>query len=120
MAKILLIEDDQQLTSMYRKKLTHEGYDVVIAATAKEGLSFLQSENVDLVILDIMLPGGLNGFDVLETMKKDNAYSKIPVLILTNLDSEEKVAKEIGVTDYLVKANTTPTQLVERIQKILH
>lgn len=118
--KILLIEDDQQLTTLYQEKLIHEGFEVVNAVTAKEGLAALQSGEPDLVILDIMLPGGLNGFDVLETMKKDNKLSKIPVLILTNLDSEEKVAKEIGVTDYLVKANTTPTQIVEKIRNILH
>lgn len=119
MAKILLIEDDTLLQKLYQGKLADEGFKVVVTEKGKEGLQLVKTNGFDLIILDIMLPGGINGFDVLEVLKKDKALSQIPVIILTNLESEEKVAREIGAADYLIKVKVTPQQIVERVKKIL-
>ncbi|OGM04169.1 hypothetical protein A2715_05215 [Candidatus Woesebacteria bacterium RIFCSPHIGHO2_01_FULL_39_32] len=118
--KILIVEDDIQTQRVYHNKLTSEGYAVVLAATGKEGVFTAKKIRPDLVILDIMLPGtGMNGFDVLENMKKDQELKNIPVLVLTNLDTEERVAKEIGANEYLVKANVSIDEVAERVNKRL-
>lgn len=119
MAAILLIEDDKLLQELYKGKLADEGYEVMLAADGKKGLSLIKSQKFDLILLDIMLPGGINGFDVLESLKKDKTQQDIPVIVLTNLESEEKVAREIGATDYFIKAKVTPNQIVDRIKEIL-
>lgn len=119
MAKILLIEDDNLLQKLYQGKLTDEGFEVVVTDDGKKGLSLVKSGNFDLILLDIMLPGGINGFDVLESLKKDEILRQIPVIVLTNLDCEEKIAREIGAVDYFIKAKVTPAQIIAKIKEIL-
>jgi DNA-binding response OmpR family regulator len=119
MKKILLVEDDDILQRMYQKRLQSEGYEVIQARDGKTGLSLAKSDQPDLILLDIMLPGGLNGFDVLEQLKRDQKTKDIAVLVLTNLDSEEKVAKEIGASGYLVKVNTKPDQVIVKVNELL-
>ena len=119
MKKILIIEDDISLFKAYQEMFKLEGILVIGATTAQEGLTLVKSEKPDLIILDIMLPGGKNGFDVLEELKRNSATQKIPVVISTNLDSEEKVAKEIGVCDYIVKANTTKDEVMKLVMNCL-
>jgi len=119
MKKILIIEDDEILVRMYQKRLISEGYDVIEARDARTGLTQAQTKKPDLILLDIMLPGGMNGFDVLEQLKQDESTKDSPVLILTNLESEEKVAKEIGATGYLVKVNAKPDQVIAAINELL-
>jgi len=116
---ILIIEDEQQIVEIYNNKFSELGVNIDIAQTGKEGLNLARKEP-DLIILDIMLPGGLNGFDVLSTLKRDETLKKIPVLILTNLDDEQKLtALDLGAFDYLVKANTPIKEIVEKIRSIL-
>lgn len=117
MKKILIIEDDSQVQQIYQKKLTAEGFEVVQAFTGKEGLALVKPVPPDLIILDIILPGGMNGFDVMEQLKRDPSHAAIPVIVLTNLDSEEKVAKTIGANDYIVKANTSLDKVIEIVKK---
>lgn len=117
MKKVLLIEDNQYTKKLYEEKLTSEGFEVVSSINAENGLVLAKDESPDIILLDIMLPGGMNGFDVLEQLKKDERLSNIPVIVITNLDSEEKVAKDIGVTDYVVKANIELNDLIEKIKK---
>jgi DNA-binding response OmpR family regulator len=119
MVKVLLIEDDDLLQELYKGKLTDEGFEVVVVSNGKKGLDLIKSDGFSLILLDIMLPGGINGFDVLEIIKKDKVLSKIPVIVLTNLASEEKVAREIGVVDYFIKAKVSSGQVVDRIKEVL-
>jgi DNA-binding response OmpR family regulator len=116
MKKILLIEDDLDLQRVYSQKLEHEGFQVVLAQDATQGLYSAKSDKPNLILLDIMLPGKMNGFELLETFKKDNELKKIPVIVLTNLDTEKSIAEKIGATDYLVKANTDLDALVEEVK----
>ena len=117
--KILIIEDDEILVRMYTQLLTGKQYNVVSAHDGKTGLILAQSEKPDLILLDIMLPGGMNGFDVLEKLKQDNKSRSIPVLVLTNLDSEEKTAREMGAQYYLIKADNPPEKVLEIIRELL-
>lgn len=95
------------------------GYGVISAATANDGIVLAKEKKPSLIILDIMLPGGKNGFDALESLVGDSDTAKIPVLVLTNLDSEKDVALQIGAKDYLVKANSSIEQVVEKVKQLV-
>lgn len=116
---ILVVEDDQQIQRLYGDALRKHQFAVAAATTVKEALAVLFRQKIDLIILDIMLPGGMNGFDLLEKVKNQSQFAKIPVIVLTNLDGEEKVARDIGVNDYVVKANTTVKEIIEKVNHCL-
>lgn len=117
--KILLVEDDLDIQRVYSQKLQSEGYDVTLSIDASHALQILESERPDIILLDIMLPGAMNGFDALQHIKQDQRYKDIPVLMLTNLDTEKDEALKIGAADYLIKANTDLPVLVEKIKSLL-
>ena len=119
MKKICIIEDDQKVQKIYQEALTKAGYQAIAYSDAKTGLMALHNETPDLLLLDIMLPEGMNGFDVLEEMKRDDKLKNVPVIVLTNLDSERKVAEEIGANDYLVKAETTIDQILTKVASLV-
>ena len=115
--KILLVEDDKVLSQMYQDKLSRQGFDIVSADTGSKSLTMLKSFIPDIILLDIMLPGGMNGFDILQIIKKDPKLMKIPVIVLTNLDTEKNTALDLGATDYVVKSDVVLTELVKIIKK---
>ncbi|OGK11924.1 hypothetical protein A2954_06520 [Candidatus Roizmanbacteria bacterium RIFCSPLOWO2_01_FULL_37_12] len=115
--KILLVEDDKVLAQMYQDKLSVQGFDVIGVDTGKKALTILKSYTPDIILLDIMLPGGMNGFDVLQILKKDEKLKKIPVIVLTNLDSEKNTALDLGATAYIIKSDTPLEDLVGLIKK---
>lgn len=117
MKKLLVIEEDTTFFKAYQEMFRLEKINVIGAATGQEGLRLVQQEKPDVILLDIMLPGGMNGFDVLETLKKTLETHHIPVIVMTNLDSEERVAREIGACDYLVKANATKDEIVKLVME---
>lgn len=120
MSKILIIEDDDFLRSLAVTKLEKEGFTVSMAANGQEGLSLVQSVMPDLLILDLMLPI-MSGFDVLEKMKSDDATKHIKVIVFSNLGEESDIKKclDMGANDYLVKANFTLDELVEKIKGLV-
>lgn len=119
--KILIVEDDKFLSELISTKLAKEGYEVSIALDGETGLDKAIKEKPDIVLLDILLPG-ISGFEVLEKLKKheDAAVKNIPVLILSNFGQESKVQQglSLGAVDYLVKANFTTGEIVEKIRSI--
>jgi len=116
MSKILIVEDDTVLVDAYKSLFAKEGLDVISSVTGQEALAKVKNERPDLILLDIMLPGGMNGFDVLEILKRFEDTKNIPVLVMTNLDAEEEVAKKIGAEDYFVKVNTPVDEVVRRVK----
>lgn len=118
MKTILIIEDDLSQLGVLKTKLTPT-YRVLTALEAKIGWNILLKEHPDLLLLDIMLPGGMNGFDLLQQLKNDATVKDIPVIVLTNLDTEETTMRNIGVADYLVKANTTMDAIAAKIDRLL-
>ena len=115
--KILLVEDDKVLAQMYQDKLAHQGFDVVGADTGSKALTVLKSYKPDVILLDIMLTGGMNGFDILRILQHDQSLKDIPVIVLTNLDSEKKTALELGVKAYIIKTQTPLEELVNLVKK---
>lgn len=88
MAKILIVEDDETLVKMYKRKLEHEGFEVAAAYSGGEGLIAAPKEMPDLILLDIMMPA-VDGFEVIRKLKQENKTNKIPIVILTNLGTSE-------------------------------
>ena len=96
MKTILIVEDDQQTLDLYTQTLASSEITIISSNNAVEGFDALMKHKPDLVILDIMLPGGSNGFDLLEQIKRDPGTKDIPVLVLTNLDSEKNASISMG------------------------
>ena len=119
-AKILLIEDDTTLSKMYERKFTTDGFEVVTAFDGIEGLAKTTSEKPDLVLLDIMLPK-LDGLAVFKKMRSQTETFNTPVILLTNFGQEDTVMEcfKLGAVDYLLKADVTPQQVVEKVEKFL-
>lgn len=118
--KILIIEDDPFLQSMYVTKLEASGYEVVSEEDGAKGFSSAQSEKPDLILLDILLPGK-DGFEILEELKQDADAEKIPVILLTNLGQRKDIERglELGAVDYLIKAHFTPSEVIAKIESVL-
>ncbi len=120
MKKILVIEDDKFLRELISQKLIKEGYDIAEAVDGEKGVKKVKEEKPDLVLLDLILPG-IDGFEVLSRVKKDPFLAQIPVIILSNLGQKEDIEKglKIGAADYLIKAQFTPDEIVEKIKNVL-
>lgn len=121
MAKVLIIDDDPLLLTMYEQKFRRDGYEVATALTGGEGLAKIREENPTVVLLDIMMPK-ISGLEVLEAMKKDPKIRDIPVILLTNLArGEEDIERglELGAIAYLVKNQTRPSQVVAKVKELL-
>ncbi|OIP78876.1 MAG: response regulator [Parcubacteria group bacterium CG2_30_45_37] len=119
--KILVIEDDAMISSMYKTKFAADGFAVAIAGDGEAGLKLARQKKPDIIMLDVILPR-LDGFSVLEELKKDSATKDIPVIMLTNLGTEEDKVKgeKLGAVDYLVKASLTPGQVSQKIKTALN
>jgi DNA-binding response OmpR family regulator len=118
--KIVLIEDDNMLREMYQTKLRSDGFNVLSADNGGDGWKMVEKEVPDLVLLDIILPQ-LDGFSVLELIKKTKQTKDVKVVMLTNLGTEEdhKKGEAMGAVDYLIKANMTPDQVSKVASKYL-
>ncbi len=117
---ILLVEDSPELQQSYNDLLSSEQYLVEVVSTGTAALTALQQKTPDLILLDIMLPGGMNGWDVLKHIRAQAATQNTPVIVLTNLSSENQVARELGATSYVVKANTPADELLKLIKHLLY
>jgi DNA-binding response OmpR family regulator len=117
---LLIIEDDDFLRSLAVSKLEKEGFKVLMAADGQEGLNLAQEHNPSLIILDLMLPV-MSGFEVLEQLKANDTTKSSKVIIFSNLgeDADIKKCLDLGANDYLVKANFTLDELVEKIKSLL-
>lgn len=119
--KILIVEDEETLQRALVEFLTAENFTVVSAVDGESGLALAKSEMPDLVLLDIILPK-LDGYEVLEGLKKDAATRNIPVILLTNLESTEDIQRAFdkGATTYLVKSDYRLEDVVKKIKETLH
>lgn len=118
--KILIAEDDDFMRNMYESKLSMEHFEVVPVVNGEDAVKTLNTEKIDLVLLDIMMPK-LNGFEVLSWIRNQRNLKKIPVILLTNLSEGDQVQKglSLGANDYIVKAQFTPEEVVEKIKKYI-
>ena len=119
MARILLVEDEELLRKMYRKKL-ELAFEVETAADGEEGLAKAREFKPDLILLDIVMPK-LNGMEVLKKIKADPVINWIPVIMLTNLATGAAIQEclEAGSQGYIIKSDSTPSKLLQDVKKFL-
>ncbi len=119
--KILIIEDESSLQASLKEFLSLENFETIGAFNGEEGVELAIKECPDLILLDIILPKK-NGFEVLEEIKKNEKTKKIPVILLTNLESPDDVTKafEMGVTTYLVKSSYSLEDIVKKIKETIN
>ncbi len=117
--KILVIEDDPDITEMVEYNLTEEGYETISASDGRAGVELAGESRPDLIILDIMLPV-MDGFEVCRALKSDRVTVDIPIIILSakSQETDKVLGLELGADDYVTKP-FSPRELVARIRAIL-
>jgi CheY-like chemotaxis protein len=118
--KILLAEDDAFIMEIYAMKLKAEGYEVATAHDGEEAVQLAKKSIPNLIILDILMPK-MDGRDVLKFLKSDGKLKTIPVVILTNVGEQDSIDEilKLGASDYLIKSNFTPDEVVEKVKKFI-
>ncbi len=119
MYRVLIIEDEPAYSKILAETFTKEQFAVTVAKDVKEGILEVVKNHFDAILLDIMLPGGMNGFDLLERLKASKSTKDVPVIVITNLATEEVVAKKIGAACYFIKAETTIEQIVLKVKELI-
>lgn len=118
--RVLLIEDDQSLRKALKDAFENAGFSVLEAKEGAAGLTLALAEHPHAIVLDVMLPNMI-GTDVLRHIRNDQWGKNVPVLVLTNLIELdiERTAYFEGASGYLIKSDTSPRLIVERIQYLL-
>ncbi len=114
---ILLVEDDSDIRMVYAEVLRDNGYKVLEAKDGDIGLKRAFSDEWDLALLDIMLPGE-DGMKILKHIKSNDKLKAKPVILLTNLDSESIISEgfSLGADGYLIKSEITPDKIIDEVK----
>jgi DNA-binding response OmpR family regulator len=117
--KILVVDDEVNITQILEFSIGAEGYEVVTAANGEEAIDKARREQPDLIILDVMMPK-IDGFEACRILKANPLTKGIPVVLLTakGRDIDKRLGQEVGATDYIVKP-FSPNKLIDRIHQLL-
>lgn len=117
---VCIVEDEALISEMYKTKLEQEGYLVVTAEDGEQGLKLLKQHKPDIALIDLMMPHK-NGFELMKELKADSELSKIPIIILTNLDDAETADKtaDFDAAFYLIKSQYSPSDVVNIVREVL-
>ena len=120
MAKIIIIEDEEVLLGLLKKKLEQEGHQVAIARDGQEGLEKIKADKPDLILLDIIMPK-MGGFEVMEELNADKSLKDIPIIIVSNSGQPVEIdrAKKLGVKDWLIKTDFDPQEVIVKVREQL-
>jgi len=115
---ILIVEDEELLLNLLKKKLEELNYKVFIAKDGITGFKAIQENKLDLILLDLVMPR-MGGFELLEKMGEDETMKKIPVIIISNSGQPVEIekAKKLGVSDWLIKTEFDPQEVVDKVIK---
>lgn len=115
-----IVEDEQSIAQMYKIKFEAEGYEVFTADNGVHGLELIEHHKPDVVLLDIMMPE-MTGDVMLKKLRATEWGKDVKVIVLTNTSQEEAVKKvqELGVSDFVIKAQSTPHQVLEVVKRVL-
>lgn len=118
--KILVVEDEPSIQKAVAEALTLDNYEVATAFDGEQAMGLVKEFKPDLILLDLILPGK-NGFEVLKELKTMDEFSRVPVVILSNLGDEEEIQQgmNLGATDYLIKADYDLSEVASIIKKYL-
>jgi two-component system phosphate regulon response regulator PhoB len=120
MKSIVIIEDEETLLRMLSEKLTHEGFKVWKALNGEEGMHMIQTKKPDLVLLDVLMPR-MDGIHMLREMRSHEWGKDVPVIILSNLSDDRRVAESMihGVYDYLIKTDWSLEEVAHKVKERL-
>jgi DNA-binding response OmpR family regulator len=120
MAKLMLVEDDNNLREIYQARLQAEGFDIVTAKDGEEALTIAKAEKPDLVISDVMMPK-ISGFEMLDILRNTDGLQHIKVIMLTALgqSDDQSRADKLGADRYLVKSQVTLEDIVKAAHDLL-
>jgi len=121
MKKILVVEDEHAYLKLLNSQLTQNGYLVIEAINGEKGLEAAKKENPDLILLDIKMPV-MDGMAMLSLLRKEEAGKKAKVIILTNLDPDDKILEEVIADQpayYFVKSDIPFNDLLDKIKELL-
>ena len=120
MKTILIVEDEPLLSSALSLSLSKDGFQILTAVNGNEALNLVNTNKPDLILLDIIMPG-ISGIDVVKQLKTDQQLNTIPIIILTNLADKdtETTARNLGVVDYLIKAEYPLSDIANKIKTFL-
>jgi len=118
--RVLLVDDDITLLDMYKERLQMAGYEIITASNGEEALSKATETLPHVILLDVMMPK-INGFDTLNILKSTAETKDIPVIILTALtqDNHRQKGMSDGASDYVVKSEVMPKEVVAKIEKVV-
>lgn len=119
---ILIVEDEILVLDALVEALESSGFTTYKAGDGKQGLKIINEQSLDFVVLDLAMPS-MNGIQMLKSLRSGNHNNTIPVLVLTNLEPDENILKDIlenQVSGYLIKSDLTPSNVVSRIKEILN
>ncbi|OGZ46317.1 MAG: hypothetical protein A3J54_00545 [Candidatus Ryanbacteria bacterium RIFCSPHIGHO2_02_FULL_45_13b] len=117
---VLIVDDDEFLLEMYAIKFKEEGFAVEIAKSGQDALEKAASAHPDIVLLDVVLPE-MDGFSILQKMRSEKKSDGPLIIMLTNLSQKDDTERglRLGADDYIVKAHYTPSEVVEKVRKLL-
>lgn len=120
MTKIAIIEDEAAIRRMYALKLKFSDFEICEAADGEQGLEVIKKEKPDLILLDLRMPR-MSGDEMLRELRSHEWGEKIPVIILTNISKDEapRTLWHLGISDFIIKANSTPQKVVESVERVL-
>lgn len=121
MTKVAIVEDDIAIVQMYLVKFQTEGFEVVTANDGKAGLALIENSKPDIILLDLMMPE-MRGDEMLTALRKTDWGKDMKVIVLTNMGETEAPAsvKSNNVLDFIVKADMTPKQVVDKVKEYLN
>jgi DNA-binding response OmpR family regulator len=117
---ILIVEDDMFMAGLLERKFKQGKFKIMRASSVDQAREILSSSQVDLILLDVVLPG-TDGFTFLRELKAGEKFRNIPVMITSNLGQQEEIERGIsdGAADYIVKAHSAPSEIVEKVETAL-
>jgi two-component system alkaline phosphatase synthesis response regulator PhoP len=117
---ILVVDDEPQIVELVSDYLKQAGFRVVTACDGQTALTLARHERPDLVVLDLMLPGGMDGLDVCRSLRRDPALADVPIIMLTarTEEADRLIGLELGADDYVTKP-FSPREVVARVRAVL-
>ena len=119
--KILIVEDDEFLRGLEAVKLRKEGYEVFAVSNSVEAYKIVdETKDLGIILLDLMLPD-VDGFTILERVRKGNNNSNVPVVVFSNLSEEKDIerAKKLKISEFMVKSNFNLDELTAKVKELI-
>lgn len=116
---VLVVDDDEFLAGIYILTLQKAGHDIILVQKGTDGIKAAETRSPDVIVLDVLMPG-MDGFQVLRTLKENKSTRDIPVIMLTTLSAPEDIeyGKSLGAVAYLTKTTTLPEDLAQKLDEI--